>query len=303
MDEDIFHVSLMEFPKYESRKKTLKTLNIADTFETKFSSSQMKVLLELESQDEELSMVVISEIHLDKIEVLKKLKRIFENFEKSNLFPIFVLIGNFSSKRFEYSKKCSLRIKTCFNALGDLIEKFPKLAENSEFVFIPGSNDLTKLDAKTFPIDCIPCSHLEGFKRKAKKVNLSTNPCRIRLYTQEVVVFREDLTTKFKKNLLFPPKISNEDGTMSFSDHMIKSVCDQCHLCPFPFNKKPIRYEFDSSLRLYPLPDVLILADQANFYQKKYKNELIVLNPGNFSLDSTFAIYWPATKEIELSNI
>ena len=38
------------------------------------------------------------------------------------------------------------------------------------------------------------------------------------------------------------------------------------HLCPLPLNQVPIRWSHDASLRLYPLPDLLLMADHYDQY-------------------------------------
>ena len=40
---------------------------------------------------------------------------------------------------------------------------------------------------------------------------------------------------------------------------MITSLLDQGHLCPLPLSSRPILWEYDNALRVYPLPDVIVL--------------------------------------------
>jgi len=45
-------------------------------------------------------------------------------------------------------------------------------------------------------------------------------------------------------------------------------------------NKVPIRWTHDASLRLYPLPDLLLLADHYDQYQSIYQG-CAAVNPGS----------------------
>ena len=44
--------------------------------------------------------------------------------------------------------------------------------------------------------------------------------------------------------------------------HLGKTLLAQAHLCPLPFTSRPILWDHDSALRLYPCPDLLVLCDQ-----------------------------------------
>jgi DNA polymerase epsilon subunit 2 len=41
-------------------------------------------------------------------------------------------------------------------------------------------------------------------RQKVKHVTFASNPCRLRYYTQEIVLFREDLLKKMQRHLVVP---------------------------------------------------------------------------------------------------
>ena len=41
------------------------------------------------------------------------------------------------------------------------------------------------------------------------------------------------------------------------------TLLQQSHLCPLPLEKQPIYWQHDHALRLYPVPDAVILADSS----------------------------------------
>ena len=46
-------------------------------------------------------------------------------------------------------------------------------------------------------------------------------------------------------------------------EHLAATLLQQSHLCPVPLEAQPVFWNFDHALHLYPLPDVLVLADRA----------------------------------------
>jgi DNA polymerase epsilon subunit 2 len=62
----------------------------------------------------------------------------------------------------------------------------------------------------------------------------------------------------------------------------VKTVIDQAHLCPLPLSVRPVYWSFDNALRLFPLPDLLILADEYDGYMQGYA-DCTAVNPGALS--------------------
>ena len=136
-----------------------------------------------------------------------------------------------------------------------------------------------------------------------------SNPSRVKYFTQEIVIFRDDLLNRCRRNLIAEPisiNLNIKEGEMEndsafvderkhvsfvedisnfalmgkgssqfilgFPFHSIQlylidfffllawlmklaqTILDQSHLSPFSIEKRPIYWDFDHSLRLYPLP-------------------------------------------------
>lgn len=59
---------------------------------------------------------------------------------------------------------------------------------------------------------------------------------------------------------------------------MKRTIITQGHLSPFSLNALPVHWDFDYCLRLYPLPDLIVVGDKSEAYQGSYKDCSIV-NP------------------------
>ncbi len=57
-----------------------------------------------------------------------------------------------------------------------------------------------------------------------------------------------------------------DEGSDSPQDAMFEHLCatllQQSHLCPVPLEAQPVFWNYDHALHLYPIPDVLVLADR-----------------------------------------
>jgi len=126
-----------------------------------------------------------------------------------------------------------------------------------------------------------------------------SNPCRLRFGTQEIVIFRDDLLRKFRSNCVILPDLK-ESKELSF--HLTKTIMDENHLYPLPNLRYPIIWNYDNALRLYPTPNLIILADSHEGYQWNYDNCQIVC-PGEFSSQGSFIVYTPYDKHVDFSQI
>ena len=189
---------------------------------------------------------------------------------------------------------CCSCIRACvlgyFNSLCDVLSKFPSLCRESHFVFIPGPRDLPMALGSCLPCPPLPAVLTTRLKEKLSHVTFGSNPCRMSWVSQELVFFREDLLHKLRRGCVRAP---SEMETADASQHLVKTLLDQGHLCPLPLDRRPIYWNLDHSLRLYPLPDVLVLADVVDQYEWPYTG-VRALNPGSFAQDGAFVVYYPA---------
>jgi DNA polymerase epsilon subunit 2 len=94
-----------------------------------------------------------------------------------------------------------------------------------------------------------------SIQSKFPYVAFSSNPCRLRYFTKEIVLVRHRNQLLETHSLLTP--LEEYDRT----HHTIKTLLDQGHLSPLPLPSQPIYWKFDHSLCLFPLPDAIVLAD------------------------------------------
>ncbi|KAI9018444.1 DNA polymerase alpha/epsilon subunit B-domain-containing protein [Hyaloraphidium curvatum] len=256
-------------------------------------------LLDLERSLEDVFFVVLSDVWLDQPKVLLKLRSMLEGFcSSSSILPLaFIFAGNFSSSPYLLNGHRTTAYRDGFNNLADIISEFPRLRE-SRFVFVPGPGDPWTSDV--MPREAIPTYFTERVRQKVPHAIFATNPCRIKFFTQELVVFREDLVNKLRRNCIIAP---NEDDEPDPTKHLIRTVIEQAHLCPLPLEVRPVLWDHDSAMRLYPAPHALILADRFDQYVRDYM-DCKCANPGSFpNSDWTFLVYQAATREYQVSKV
>lgn len=93
-----------------------------------------------------------------------------------------------------------------FNALTDLLQSFP-LLQNSHFIFVPGPLD--PWSSSTLPRPALPSAFTSRLTARIPKARFVSNPCRIRYFGQEIVIYREDLMGRMVRGLV---GIKDEEG-------------------------------------------------------------------------------------------
>ena len=110
----------------------------------------------------------------------------------------------------------------------------------SVFIFVPGSNDPGLSDC--LPRPPIPSSLLSTFIiQKLPNWRFVSNPCRMTLFSQEIVIFRSDLTSRLMRHAIREPKSNLPEQT-------VKTILSQSHLAPFPQRISPIFWGWDHAL-------------------------------------------------------
>lgn len=132
----------MGFPPPEPKAQSLAILGGIDPLGVEVSAQQLDQIRELETSDHHATFIVLSDVHLDDPQVMKHLDILFQGFE-SVLPSLFVLMGDFLSGSVGGGAGSnSLQdFKEYLDELATLILKYPRLAEFSKFVLVPGPND------------------------------------------------------------------------------------------------------------------------------------------------------------------
>lgn len=172
-----------------------------------------------------------------------------------------------------------------------------RLMEHCRFLFIPGPHDVGP--STVLPRSPLPKYITEELQKYIPQAIFSSNPCRVKFYTQEIVFFRQDLLYRMRRSCLIP--YSKEEASDPFQ-HLVATIIHQSHLCPLPLSIQPIIWNYDHCLHLYPAPHTIVLGDKSEQKEFRYHG-VTCLNPGSFSNDGTFAAYRPCTREAELSTV
>eukprot|EP00804_Cyclotella_cryptica_P008062 CCRYP_004566-RA/>CCRYP_004566-RA protein AED:0.08 eAED:0.08 QI:100/1/1/1/1/1/4/110/543 len=312
--DGVLHVHHLGSPIVENRSSAIQAIGLQNT--DIFNSINSLSELEKERQQEikhgqDGMFVILSDVHLDNPSVLDKLEVMLEGYSEFTPLPVFIFMGNFMSKPLSASSDGGKAVMSYFEDLAGIICKFPKLAKEGRFVFVPGPSDpgITGV----LPRGPIPNYFTGALRSKVKHAFFASNPCRMRFFTKELVFFRDDLVSKMRRHTLLQPRQEEEGSTSvqrQLSRHAVKTVLDQSHLSPLPLSASPIFWQHDHALRLYPFPDALIIGDRVDQYYENYE-ECDAINPGPFTAGYNFVVYRPVgevrksdtTSEVEFSQI
>ncbi|KAH0436727.1 hypothetical protein IEQ34_026355 [Dendrobium chrysotoxum] len=297
LSNGIFKVNTCGFPPLEDRDDSLSLLMGLDFFGGGVVSTEENLRMSaMEKKAVNDMFVILSDVWLDNEEAMEKLSVVLDGYETLEVVPsLFVLMGNFCSRPCNLSFHSFSNLRMQFEKLGEMIKAHPRINEQSRFLFIPGPDDAGP--AKVLPRCALPNYLIEELHKHIPTAIFSSNPCRVKFYTQEIVFFRQDLLYRMRRSSLIPP--SSEETTDPF-EHLVATITHQSHLCPLPLTVQPIIWNYDHCLRLYPTPHTIVLGDKSEQKAFKYTG-ITCFNPGSFSSDSTFAAYRPCTHEVELS--
>ncbi|BEI83060.1 hypothetical protein CcaverHIS002_0309280 [Cutaneotrichosporon cavernicola] len=249
--------------------------------------------------NEHVSFAFFSDVWLDHPRTLVALRQVFQGYADASEFrPMaFVLCGNFCQRGWEGDGGMK-RYTLGFNALTDLILSF-SLLHQSHFIFVPGPLD--PWSSSTIPRPALPSTITDRLLQRVPKARFVSNPCRLRYFGQEIVIYREDLMGRMLRNLV----AIKDEKEADMKRYLVQTILDQAHLSPLPQNIRPTLWEYDHALRLYPMPTTVVLADKYERYELTYEG-CHVLNPGRFVCAGSggefeWSVYYPHLKRSERS--
>ncbi|KAK9763417.1 DNA-directed DNA polymerase epsilon, subunit B [Basidiobolus ranarum] len=297
-EDNIFKVKTIGLPPPERREITKSVFGQVNFFGAPDETLTMSQLKKIEESQKDVCFVILSDVWLDHPMTIPKLRTLLTGYANALIPLAFILMGNFVSEPFLYTGKDSATYKEYFNALGSLIGEFKELCQHSHFIFVPGPHDPWGGDV--LPRPPIPEHFTSQLRRQVPNAIFASNPCRIKYCTQEIVIFREDLINKMRRNCVIK---SRKNGESDVKKHLIRTIIDEAHLCPLPLHVRPISWSYDHALRLYPIPNTLILADKFDPFSVNYEGCQCV-NPGSFvSTEFQFQVYYPGKKLVQLSQL
>ena len=283
--DEILYVDRVGPPFLEQREKSLQILQ---------QQVRHPHFLPISSNPgDDASFVVLSDVHLDQPRVLTMLESLFRSYDTLNNpvdLPVFCLMGNFSSGS-------RAQLHQGWEELAILLANFPFLAQHGHFVFIPGPNDTRSCILPQPPL----VQETIGLQRtmqsyQIENVHWGSNPCRIRQNGKEIVLFRHDTLSWTLQNQIRLHQTDDSDERTPHS-RLVKTILHQGHLMPVA--NAPIYWNYDHALRLYPLPDALIMGGSASGEEYEIYEDCDAIHPGSFSKDGTYSIYSPAYEPYE----
>ncbi|KAF9328814.1 DNA-directed DNA polymerase epsilon, subunit B [Podila minutissima] len=292
-DDNVIIAETIGLPPPELREETKKVFGNIDFLGAPREMRSEEQLRVISEEYEDISFVILSDVWLDQPKTFTTLRTIFEGYSNSTLPLAFILCGSFKSQPFLYNGLESAQYRDGFTALAELISEFPTM---SYFIFVPGPND--PWGASILPRPKIPDFYTAKVRQLVKRSIFASNPCRIKYCDQEIVIYREDILNRLLRNCIVPPC-----GDVVIQKQLVRTIIDGAHLCPLPLTTRQVSWSHDHALRLYPVPDALILADKFEAYNFKYQ-ACHCMNPGSFpTSDYSWMVYYPASRRSDICQI
>lgn len=334
---------------------------------TKISKKFKKRLVLIEKTLYNHKLIFVgTDLYLDDFKVLDGLRKFFQKLENSiiesiedeegqmaegtNIPLALVFTGSFVSKPLSVTNSSVTNItnsesyKSNFDNFTTILSKYPNIVSRCKIILIPGKNDpwqstysLGSSSLNYFPQSSIPKVFINRLEKLLPKGNLvvSWNPTRINYLSQELVVFKDELMTKLKRNdIIFPRDIQEQEELIAQDDQrtneerinnliqnknthlpskikqarkLVKTILDQGNLQPFLKNLKLINLAYDYSLRIEPLPNVIILNDSSfDNFEVTYNGCKVVNITSVVSLNNrkfNYVEYYPGTKRFEFKDL
>ncbi|GAA5824774.1 hypothetical protein JCM11251_005335 [Rhodosporidiobolus azoricus] len=301
--ESIFKVGEIGHPPSERRDEAMKIFGHHDFLGIGALSAaeEADMIIAEQSPAHETSFIVLSDLHLDNAKVLQALRdvlTVYNDMEEKSIPKLFILCGNFRSRPWLFDGEAMREYTELFATLASILAAFPNLLAASHFLLIPGPTD--PWSSAVLPRPALPEPLVKALIAKIPNLTLGSNPCRVRWFSQEIVVFRDDAMGRMMRNAVrFPAEEGDAARKGDLRKALVQTILDQAHLAPLPLPVRPVLWDYDHALRLYPMPTTLVLADAFDPYKLVYE-KCLVFNPGSFHRRRfTWSTYHPHMSEIK----
>eukprot|EP00658_Telonema_sp_P-2_P013264 TRINITY_DN15019_c0_g1_i1.p1 TRINITY_DN15019_c0_g1~~TRINITY_DN15019_c0_g1_i1.p1 ORF type:complete len:472 (-),score=120.89 TRINITY_DN15019_c0_g1_i1:39-1454(-) len=212
----VFHVNMIGMPPQETAQDTRQALGNVDFFGQASKTLDVSRLQQMEEEATDVRHVFLSDVLLDKREVLQRLEELFQGFEACPPM-LFVLAGPFTSRALGQGGEDMASYTDKFTQLAQLICRYPSIAEQSHFVFVPAMSDPGM--GKVWPRPAIPDIFFAGFKEMLPEYTATSNPARIRFYSQEIVIGRMNYMHDMQRHAVLEPSETTDPAT-----HLAKTL-------------------------------------------------------------------------------
>lgn len=349
-----FHVSHIGQPPAERRDVSLDNfgnldfLGINSDTSTRLDKSFRRRLAGVEKTLGDHRVVFLGgNCFLDDPATLEGLRRLFAKLERevndAEMAPLaIVMSGSFVSGPMTATSTAvsgvsnSEAYKNHFDEFTAMVAQFPRIAQSTRFVLVPGPNDpwqatysLGSSNLNALPQQPVPRVFTSRLERLLPKGNLvlAYNPLRLCYLSQEVAILRDDLSPKLKRNdIVFERDIELENerlakdtereqegltlGTIDVSgEHvsskvkqarkLVKTLLDQGTLQPLLRDLRLVDTTMDNGLRIEPLPTAVVVNDSTFESFDVTYNGCRVVNVGPLMTlrRVNYAEYWPSRRK------
>lgn len=212
--DGVFQAKVLCFPFFEPREKTRAALDGLPAFGASDSTVTDKARAELLQRAEGAMMVVISDVWLDRADVLAALDQVLDGYEAATYGDeeaagalAIVLCGNFISEPLACTEMNTMR--GLFDRLAEMIRARPTLAAHAHFVLVPGPKDLLLGPSEALPRSRLPAVFTRGL-HDLRNVHFASSPARLRFFGREIVLLRDELVIHMRRNAILEPNLDTE---------------------------------------------------------------------------------------------
>ncbi|KAF8057260.1 DPB2 [Scenedesmus sp. PABB004] len=300
--DGVFVVRALGSPTCEPRAALPSTAQKLNFFGAPLLGHEDAARLEVDAADHAHDrMMFLANVWLDRPATFDALHLLFSGLQDAGAVPaLLVLMGNFSAAATAASPDADYAgLREGFTQLARLIDTYPRIRDGARFVFVPGPHDPGL--GHLLPQPRLASYFTADLAAVLPSAVFASNPCRIRYYGREVVVFRSDLMKHMRRRCLEQPPDDVADDPQALFGALASTVLQQACLCPLPLAVQPVHWAHDQALSLYPLPHAVVLADASPQAMVQHEG-CTVFNPGCLQ-ERMFGAYQPLQDEWEPSEL
>lgn len=300
LDGDIFRVSRLDVPAAVPRDVSLARDQVPlGVFGGRLTDEQIKTLERQEAGNADGMYVILCEVFLDSHHVLEKLYDLFDGYELHGPPAAYVFMGSFCSTAFAPTAEGIAAYRESFDRLKYKMQQLERhILKGTRFIFVPGPNDP---GPQTLPRTPLPHYLTADLAKTVPNAILASNPCRIRHFSKEMVFFRHDVLRLLRRHEVVPLREATTGASISAHEvrqEMVQLLFDQAHLVPLPLAQSNILWDFDHTLRLYPLPHAVFIGGVSQPFDNEYQGARFC-SVGSFHSDSSFYSFTPVRNQLD----
>ncbi|KAA6391498.1 MAG: DNA polymerase epsilon subunit 2 [Streblomastix strix] len=117
---------------------------------------------------------------------------------QSSIPLLFIMMGSFTSSPAIQHPDDHEHLRRHWAQFAEIVSRHEHIRQRSTFLFIPGPNDPTSIPS-VLPLFPYMDEYMKPLDAARIKYVLGTNPTRIQVFDQKMIVFRSDVTAKLRK--------------------------------------------------------------------------------------------------------